>query len=568
MGYVWYLAFGACIAIISYAIVSVGRREAFLPPGPPTLPVLGNLHQIPVNGIEKFLRFTSWAEQYGGIFSLKLGPRTAVVLTDRRIVKQLLDKRSGLYSDRPGSFVAHELGLGGDLSLQMRYGATWQRVRRVLNEHVKEATVERQHVPLVEAEGSQLLHDMMTAPEDHMLHPRRYSNSIAFCVIWGIRSPDVRTPRMLRIFEILDDLGELLAAAARVPVDLYPALRWLPGWCFRECHRRAALLSEKQVALYNGLSAQLRARREQGGGQRGRRPETLMDRVLDRDLEARFGFTASQMYGVGVGPIEGASHTTSSVILAAVHAWTRWPEVQRRAREEIDAVVGSGRSPVWADYDGLPYVAATVKEAMRWRPAGPLAFPHALIEGKSVVVVIYPNNQLVGEKKTSNLTRIASLPDDWIDGYKIPKGTSVILNTWGLHHDGRRFPDPDRFEPERFLGVAALATKLAQAVDPEDRDHYGYGAGRRICPGMHLAERSLFVAIAKLLWAFEFAPGEGEDGEPLEADTDPVRAYGMHLIMSAKDYPLRLKVRGEAWRETIIREYETAARDVFPVYTA
>lgn len=397
MAYILYLAVGTSIAIIVYAIASVGRREAFLPPGPPTVPVLGNLHQIPANGIERFLKFTTWAGQYGGIFSLKLGPRTAVVLTDRRIVKQLLDKRSGLYSDRPASFVAHELGLGGDLSLQMRYGATWQRVRRVLNEHVKEVAVERQHVPLVEAEGSQLLHDMMTSPQDHMLHPRRYSNSIAFCVIWGIRTPDVRTPRMLRIFEILDDLGELLAAAARVPVDLYPALRWLPAFFFRECRRRAALLSEKQVALYEDLSAQLRARRAKQEARAQRRPETLMDRVLDQDLQTRFGFTASQMYGVGVGPIEGASHTTSSVILAAIHAWTRWPEVQRRAQEEIDGVVGSTRSPVWADYDRLPYVAATVKEAMRWRPAGPLAFPHALIKGQSLVFICSTTRE--GEKR-------------------------------------------------------------------------------------------------------------------------------------------------------------------------
>lgn len=121
--------------------------------------------------------------------------------------------------------------------------------------------------------------------------------------------------------------------------------------------------------------------------------------------------------------------------------------------------------------------------------------------------------------------------------------------------------------------MSELATKLAQAVDPEDRDHYGYGAGRRICPGMHLAERSLFVAIAKLLWAFNFAPGPSDgkvesDEPPLEADTDPVRAYGMHLIMSAKDYPLKLKVRGEARQETINREYDTAVRHVFPLYEA
>lgn len=411
MGYLWYLALGVCVALLAYTISPIGRREAFLPPGPPTLPVLGNLHQLPASGIERFLAYTSWAGQYGGIFSLKLGPRTAVVLTDRRLVKQLLDRRSALYSDRAPSFVAHELGLAGDLSLQMRHGPTWRRVRRVLNEHIKEVAVERRHVPMIEAEGSQLLRDMMTTMTttttdttttsalpgrfDHMEHARRYSSSIAFSVIWGLRCPAVDTPHMRRVYEVLDDLGELLAAASRVPVDLYPALSWLlPRRCFRECRRLAAQLSEKQVALYGSLITQLmRARgagvegeqrqqqQEKGQGGRARRVDTLMDRVLDEDLESKYGFTSSQMYGVGVGPIEGASHTTSAVILAAMQAWTRWPETQRRAWAEIDAVVGRERSPVWADYERLPYVAATVKEAMRWRPAGPLAFPHALTQG-------------------------------------------------------------------------------------------------------------------------------------------------------------------------------------------
>lgn len=78
--------------------------------------------------------------------------------------------------------------------------------------------------------------------------------------------------------------------------------------------------------------------------------------------------------------MEGASDTSSSIILAAVQAFVKWPEVQKKAWKEIDAVVGDGRSPVWEDYGKLPYIAATVKEAMRWRPVVPLAFPHALTE--------------------------------------------------------------------------------------------------------------------------------------------------------------------------------------------
>lgn len=98
-------------AALTYALLFLGRREKNLPPGPPTLPLLGNIHQIPRKGAH--FQFTRWAKEYGGIYSLKLGTGTAVVLTSRRLVKELVDKRSVKYSARPASYVANLIS-GGD----------------------------------------------------------------------------------------------------------------------------------------------------------------------------------------------------------------------------------------------------------------------------------------------------------------------------------------------------------------------------------------------------------------------------------------------------------------------
>ena len=165
--------------------------------------------------------------------------------------------------------------------------------------------------------------------------------------------------------------------------------------------------------------------------------------------------------------------------------------------------------------------------------------------------------------------------DDRIDGMRIPKGSLVFINAWGLHHDRDRFPDPDRFDPDHYKGVTALAPELAARADPDERDHYGYGSGRRMCPGefvslptreqsmtfagIHLAERNMFLAFAKLLWAFEFLPGE--DGAL--PDTDPKTGYREGSLVCPKDYGSTVKVRSIARRETIVREFEEAKRDVF-----
>lgn len=183
------------IAIATYAFCSVGRREKHLPPGPPTLPVLGNIPQIPKKGAH--FQFTEWAKQYGGLYTLKLGTGTAAVITDRRLIKQLVDKKSALYSERPKSYVA-DLIAGGDHILLMKYSQQWRSTRKLLHTSLMEKVVDEQHLPLQEAEARQMTRDYLVKPEDHMLHPKRFSNSVTMSIVWGIRTPTPQTPHMER----------------------------------------------------------------------------------------------------------------------------------------------------------------------------------------------------------------------------------------------------------------------------------------------------------------------------------------------------------------------------------
>ena len=123
-------------------------------------------------------RFTEWAQQYGGIFSLKLGPATAVVITSPSIVKALLDKKSAIYSNRPPSYVSHDLMTRGDHLLVMAHGKKWILFRKLIHQHFHEARCEREHVTLQNAEAVQMLRDFCVEPEQLMNYPKRFSNSI------------------------------------------------------------------------------------------------------------------------------------------------------------------------------------------------------------------------------------------------------------------------------------------------------------------------------------------------------------------------------------------------------
>lgn len=297
--------------------------------------------------------------------------------------------------------------------------------------------------------------------------------------------------------------------------------------------------------LYSCMLDRVLERRETVGNK-----GSFIDTVLDQN--EKLGLNRHQLYFLCGVLMEGGSDTSSSIILAFIHAMTKWDNVLKKAQMEMDDVVGEDRSPVWSDYKDLPYTATIVKEAMRWRPAVPLAFPHAAAEGNYLPPVL--GYYILIQKKQT---------DDWIDGQFIPKGTTVILNGWGLHHDKKHFPNPEIFEPDHYKGQTTLAPELAASADYDSRDHYGYGSGRRLCPGIHVGERNLFLGIAKLIWAFSIEPGLDEKKRLIEPDFNPETGYSEGFLVCAKDFGCRVTPRSEARRTTVMREYDQAREEVF-----
>ena len=153
-----------------------------------------------------------------------------------------------------------------------------------------------------------------------------------------------------------------------------------------------------------------------------------------------------------------------------------------------------------------------------------------------------------------------SLIDYEVDGMLLPKGSTVVLNVWAMHHDERTWKDPQHFIPERFESYPGLASSYAASGEWDKRDHFGYGAGRRICPGIHLAERNLFIGVAKLLWAFRFGVKEGAD-----INTSAETGLSQGFLHCVKEYGSSITLRSEAKRETISREFEEA-RTIFARY--
>jgi cytochrome P450 len=127
-------------------------------------------------------RFTEWARQYGGLYTLKLGPGTVAVLTDRRIIKQLMDKRSAVSSDRPLNLVGQQLITEGDHVLLMSNSPTWRMMRKLIHQSLTESLCNNKHTKIQQAEATQMLHDMMQEPNQWPEHFKRFSNSVIMSI--------------------------------------------------------------------------------------------------------------------------------------------------------------------------------------------------------------------------------------------------------------------------------------------------------------------------------------------------------------------------------------------------
>lgn len=350
-------------------------------------------------------RFTEWARQYGGIFTLKFGNATIAVITDRKLLKDTIDKKGNIYSHRPASYISHDLITKGNHLLVMFYGDQWRALRRLIHQHFMEQMVEREHLSIVNAEAIQLIRDYMLAPEDHMRHPKRFSNSITnsigrYCTltqleslsndspVYGIRMPQVKSSYMTRLYALIDSWSEIMETGNTPPVDAFPWLKAIPEKLLGSYKSRALGVRKQMETLYESILQDVEKRRE------NRNVGSFMDIVLEQNSKARL--SRDQLRFVGGTLMEGGSDTSSSVILAIVQALILNPDIQVKAHQELSAVIGEDRSPQWSDMPRLPYINMIVKEGQRWRPILPLSFPHSLGQGKSSTICV--------EKSTDILT--------------------------------------------------------------------------------------------------------------------------------------------------------------------
>ncbi|KAF8881878.1 cytochrome P450 [Infundibulicybe gibba] len=516
-----------------------------LPPGPKGLPFFGNLFQVPV--LRPYPKFREWAQQYGSIYHLRLGPQDVIVLNTAEAADELFVNRSKTFSSRSPPHVAHDIMSAGQRQVFLPYDREWKAARRSLQPALGPGPSKRLRISQ-DLESRVLLHDILChenqslqdlkegpngeVPEQHWFSlVRRYTTSIVMIVTYGKRAHKMAGNKPLyKIYDVLANLTRV-GQPGNYLADAFPILRKLPDFLAKwrvegrkmhewEMELWGGFLKELQADMSNGIASDcyvgtyLKQRADAGH-------EVAPGCGITEDgwlKDTLLAYTAATV-------LEAGSDTTASTMQSFILFMLSHPHVLEKARAEIDRVVGPDRMPGFDDEVNLPYLVACIKETLRRRPPTIMGIPHSADE------------------------------DDVYEGHFIPKGSTVIGNVWAIHMDPARYPNPTAFQPERFLRDGK-PMRWGSGPDSDLMSLAGAVGSARDRTSPRPPSSSFYHA--SLGYRFQ-APIDPKTGHAIIPDVaDNEATYSDGFVSIPKIFKVGFKPRSEKHRQIIVKSFEDA----------
>ncbi|KAL6858797.1 hypothetical protein ACP4OV_017799 [Aristida adscensionis] len=446
-----------------YSLTSLRRSSGAgqLPPGPRPIPLIGNLLDLRHGQVHHTL--ARLARVHGPVVRLRLGLTTAVVVSSRDAAREAFTRHDRRLAARRVPDAARALGYSGRSVIWLPSSdPLWKTLRGVVAAHVASPR------SLADARGvrERKVRDLVgyfrgRAGAEVAVGHALYAGAVNLVsgVLVSVDVVDVGDDAAKGLRELVEDLVELIAKPN--VSDLFPFLRALDlqGW-----RRWSAGHLRKIFRILDDIVD----RRLAEASSRKDRHGDFLDVLLELMFTGKI--SRDNLTTILFDVFNAGSDTVAITVEWAMAELLRKPGIMAKVRAEIEGTLGCKEAVEEPDVAGMPYLQAVVKEAMRLHPVAPLLLPHLAVED--------------GVE---------------IGGYAVPKGSTVIFNAWAIMRDPAVWERPDEFVPERFLEAAA-------GVDfrGKDFEFIPFGAGRRLCPGLPMAERVVPLILASLLHAFEW----------------------------------------------------------------
>ncbi|XP_068664934.1 cytochrome P450 71A1-like [Aristolochia californica] len=484
---VFFLTF-LLLLLPAFLLFNRNRRGRSLPPGPFQLPIIGNLHQLrEVNHRSLW----SLSKQFGSLMFLKLGRRPLLVASSAEMAREVMKSQDLQICSRP-SFVSQTM-----LSYNNRdvvfapYGPHWRKMRKISILELFSVTKVQSFSSIRNQELRKMIRRITRScsspqePVDLSEMLLTFTNEILLRIAFGesyLRGDEQQKVKLLDAVK-----EELTLLSAFFIMDYLPQLGWID--VLTGLFGRLRKNFNELDSLYENVF-------EEHLDKKSPTPEkeAFVDILLRLQRELNLG--TDDIKGTLMDFLIGGSDTTSAALEWAMTELMRNPSAMMKAQEEVRRIVKGKQQVEETDIHKLEFLNAVIKETLRLHPPAPLLLP----------------------RETLHHCKIA--------GYDIPPQTTVIVNAFAIGHDQESWQNPEEFMPERFEN---------SSIDYRGKDFelVPFGAGRRGCPGLSFGIANVELALANLLFCFDWELPEGMSREEIDmSDT--------YRIVMTRKTPLRL----------------------------
>ncbi|KAI0278792.1 cytochrome P450 [Russula aff. rugulosa BPL654] len=420
----------------------------------------------------------------------KNAPWTAYAdMSKKYAIKDLFEKRAESYSDRPTLPILKMMDMDWFVPNTGMCDA-WREERKLLDRSLRAGTTVS-YRQMMEEKACWFLAQLIANPKEFRHHIELLQGKIIMSLTYGYDLND-GDEFMAGPIEATEMMSRVILPGA-VLVNHLPFLRhihsWVPFLNYGPLIQRARELSDR---IRNEPFEFVKNAMRNGTAVQSLASEHLQD-LEDSDSNGSKRQHQEEIIKMTLGSIYAAGADTA----------------------ELDAVMGRDRLPTFDDRPRLPYIEALCKELMRWNMVTPTgtSLPH----------------------KSSR--------DDVYKGFFIPKGSIMVANAWAILHDPETYSDPEEFRPERFLNEDG-------SVRDDPALALAFGAGKRICPGRHIVDATLFIVASSVLSAFNVTKAKDEDGNEIAVKAEVTVLSG--IVVHPKKFACSIVSRDEAAKDLIL----------------
>ncbi|KAL5545347.1 hypothetical protein UlMin_009131 [Ulmus minor] len=464
-----------------------------LPPSPPRLPIIGNLHQL---GTLPYRSLHALSNKYGPLMLLNLGQLPTLVVSSAKIIREITKNHDIVFSNRPKTTASEILAYGGKDVVFGPYGESWRQIRKICV------------VELLNRKRVLSLHSVREEEVASLVDCLRKSFlegcSINLSQMLSLASNNVVSRSVLgekcdveKNGFTLGDFAKTLSKqfGAFSVGDFFPSFKWID--VVRGLNRSLESTFKILDSFNDRVIEEHRKIKANGECETKDFLDVLLQ--IQRDGMHDIDLTRDHLKAILLDLLAAGIDASTSASEWLMAELLRNPRVLKKAQEEVRRVVGEKAKLDINDIDNMSYLRCVVKESLRLHPPTPLLIPR---------------------ETTANVQ---------IGGYHIPAKTRVLINAWAIQRDTSTWDNPEEFFPERF-------EKTPVDFVSQDCQLISFGFGRRQCPGMTFGIVSTVYLISNLLYWFDWKLPDGT----LPEDLDMTEVFGMSVARKASLYAVAI----------------------------